>query len=314
MLTQCTGGLFSVTPSGTKSGVWETGGGSQSMNGRNRMLFDTHLHIIDRGRLDYPWLPDVPALNHDSLYEDYARDALRCGITNVLHMEVDVAPEQIGNETTYVKEISARPGSLVRGAIAACRPEEDGFAAHLENCLADPFIKGFRRVLHVAPDNTSEQPLFRENIKRLANTRLTFDLCVFPHQFERILTLVDLNPDVRFILDHCANPPIKDGMSALWRQGITEFSRRPNVTAKISGVIAYGDLEGWSVDSLRPYVEHTIQSFGWDRVVWGSDWPVCTLGGGLTPWVAATHALTAGCSADECDKLYQANAKRIWSV
>jgi len=99
-----------------------------------------------------------------------------------------------------------------------------------------------------------------------------------------------------------------------WRKGITEFSRRSNVTAKISGVIAYGDLENWSVESLRPYVEHTIGSFGWDRVVWGSDWPVCTLGGGLAPWVAATHALTSGCSPEERDKLYQANAKRIWSI
>jgi predicted TIM-barrel fold metal-dependent hydrolase len=278
------------------------------------MLFDTHLHIVDRKRLDYPWLSDAGALNRDNLYEDYARDALRCGISNVFHMEVDVAPGCIDDETAYIKEISRRPGSLVRGAIAACRPEEDGFAAHLERSLADPFVKGFRRVLHVAPDDTAEQPLFRENIKRLSGTRMTFDLCVLPHQFERIMTLVDLNPDVRFILDHCANPPIKDGMKDVWRKGITDFARRPNVTAKITGVIAYGDLDGWTVESLRPYVEHTIGSFGWDRVVWGSDWPVCTLGGGLTPWVAATHALTAGCSAEERDKLYQANAKRIWSI
>ncbi|WP_111564953.1 amidohydrolase family protein [Rhizobium sp.] len=278
------------------------------------MLFDTHLHVIDRNRLHYPWLPDVPDLNRDSLYEHYARDALRCGITNVLHMEVDVSGDAIEQETAFIKEIAERPKSLVRGAIAACRPEDEGFPAYLERCLADPFIKGFRRVLHVAPDDTSERPLFRENVARLADTRLTFDLCVLPHQFERILDLVDLNPDVRFILDHCANPPIKSGMSAVWHRGITEFSRRPNVTAKISGVIAYGDLERWSVDSLRPYVEHTIESFGWDRVVWGSDWPVCTLGGGLTPWVAVTHALTSGCSAEERDKLYQGNAKRIWAV
>ncbi|KQV66282.1 amidohydrolase [Rhizobium sp. Root1220] len=278
------------------------------------MLFDTHLHIVDRVSLDYPWLSDAGALDRDSLYEEYSRDALRCGISNVLHMEVDVAPGRIDDETSYVLQISERPGSLVRGAIAACRPEDERFAAYLERCLADPFVKGLRRVLHVVPDDTSERSLFRENIKRLAGTPLTFDLCVFPHQFERILTLVDLNPDVRFILDHCANPPIRNGMSAVWHKGITEFARRPNVTAKISGVIAYGDLDGWSVQSLRPYVEHTIESFGWDRVVWGSDWPVCTLGGGLTPWVAATHALTAGCSAEERDKLYQANAKRIWSV
>ncbi|EPE95223.1 amidohydrolase family protein [Rhizobium grahamii] len=278
------------------------------------MLFDTHLHIVDRQALDYPWLSSAGDLNRDSLYEDYARDAMRCGISNVLHMEVDVAPARIDDETSYVRDVSRRPDSLVRGVIAACRPEEDGFAAYLEQSLSDPFVKGFRRVLHVAPDDTAMRPLFRENVRRLSGTRMTFDLCVFPHQFETVLALVDCCPDVRFILDHCANPPIKEGMSKVWRKGVTDFSQRPNVTAKISGVIAYGDLKKWSVDSLRPYVEHTIGSFGWDRVVWGSDWPVCTLGGGLTPWVAATHALTAGCSPEERDKFYQANAKRIWSI
>ena len=278
------------------------------------MLFDTHLHVIDRKRLNYPWLAGVAALNRDSLYEDYARDALRCGISDVFHMEVDVAETDIQTETDYVRELSARPRNLIRGAIASCRPEQPGFELYLDRALADPLIKGFRRVLHVVADDVSERPLFRENIRRLSGTRLTFDLCVFPHQFERIRRLIDLNPDVRFILDHCGNPPIKEGMSDIWSEGITEFARRPNVVAKISGVIAYGDLENWTVESLRPYVEHVIGAFGWDRVIWGSDWPVCTLGGGLTPWVAATHALTAGCSGEERDKLYRANARRIWAI
>ncbi|MEZ2128443.1 MULTISPECIES: amidohydrolase [unclassified Sinorhizobium] len=278
------------------------------------MLFDTHLHVIDRKRLNYPWLAGAAALDRDSLYEDYARDALRCGISDVFHMEVDVAETDIQTETDYVKELSAKPPNLIRGAIASCRPEELGFGPYLEHALADPFIKGFRRVLHVVADDVSERPLFRENIRRLSGTRLTFDLCVFPHQFDRIRRLIDLNPDVRFILDHCGNPPIKEGMSDIWHKGITEFALRSNVVAKISGVIAYGDLENWTVESLRPYVEHVIEAFGWDRVIWGSDWPVCSLGGGLTPWVAATHALTAGCSAAERDKLYQANARRIWAI
>ena len=166
------------------------------------MLFDTHLHVIDRKALRYPWLEQAAALNRDSLYEDYAREAQRSGITDTLHMEVDVAVADMEAETAYVHRLAERPGSLIRGAIAACRPEEDGFAAYLERVLADPFVKGFRRVLHVVPDDLSEGALFRENLKRLAGTRLTFDLCVLPHQIEKATALVDLNPDIRFILDH----------------------------------------------------------------------------------------------------------------
>ncbi len=276
------------------------------------MLFDSHLHIVDRSRLNYPWLSEAGALNRDSLYEDYAREARRCGITDVLHMEVDVDPSDIGAETEYVRDLASRPESMIRGAIAACRPEDTDFPAYLERVLADPFVKGFRRVLHVMADEISEGSVFRQNLNRLTGTRLTFDLCVLPHQLERAVALIDLNPDVRFILDHCGVPAIKDGMSDLWKNGIREVARRANVTVKISGVVAYADPQSWSVETLRPFVEHSISSFGWDRVVWGSDWPVCTLGGGLSTWVAASQALVVGCSESERARLFRQNAERLW--
>ena len=278
------------------------------------MLFDTHLHVVDRRKLRYPWLEGAGSLNRDSLYEDYARDAKRAGITDTLHMEVDVDPADIEAETDVVEDLSRRPGSLIHGAIAACRPESEDFPAYLARVLANPFIKGFRRVLHVVPDDVSEGALFRENIKRLAGTRLTFDLCVLPHQIGKAITLVDINPEVRFILDHCGVPAVKDGISEAWTAGMTEIARRPNVTVKISGVVAYADPDSWTVETLRPFVEHSIASFGWDRVIWGSDWPVCTLGGGLTTWISATHALMHDCSEDERTRLYSGNAKRLWAL
>ncbi len=278
------------------------------------MLFDSHLHIVNRKRLAYPWLADAGALNRDSLYEDYAREAKRLGITDTLHMEVDVAEDDIEPETEYVKGLSREPGSLLRGAIAACRPESTGFPAYLERVLADPFVKGFRRVLHVVPDDVSEGALFRENLKRLGNTRLTFDLCVLPHQISKAIALIDLNPDIRFVLDHCGVPAVKDGLSESWSSGIKEVAKRQNVTVKISGVVAYADPDSWTPETLRPFVEHCIASFGWDRVIWGSDWPVCTLAGNLSTWVAATHTLMQGASADERNSLYHLNAKRLWSL
>ena len=116
------------------------------------------------------------------------------------------------------------------------------------------------------------------------------------------------------ILDHCGVPGIKGDARLPWQDGIAEMAKRPNVTAKISGVVAYADPDTWIADTLRPWVEHTIECFGWDRVVWGSDWPVCTLGGGLMPWIAATHALLDGASDDEKRKLLSENATRIWGL
>nr|WP_206116791.1 amidohydrolase [Rhizobium laguerreae] len=278
------------------------------------VLIDTHLHIIDRSALPYPWLSGVPDLDHDFLYEAYAREARRCGITTVLHMEVDVDPAAIQAETDHVASLAKKEGSLIAGAIVSCRPEEEGFAAYLERQKADPFVKGFRRVLHVVPDDVSEGALFRENIRRISGSSLTFDLCTLPHQASRVTALADLAPDVQFVLDHCGVPDIRSDAFGPWKTGISEIARRPNVVCKVSGVVAYADAKTWTAQTLQPYIEHVTASFGWDRVVWGSDWPVCTLGGGLSTWVAATHSMLSGVSETERSKLLFANAQRLWSL
>ncbi|KXO79583.1 amidohydrolase family protein [Brucella anthropi] len=286
------------------------------------MIIDTHLHLIDKSALAYPWLGDVPALDRDFLFETYRKQAERCGIKAALHMEVDVAADAIQAETDHIQEISRRSGGFIKGAIASCRPEEPGFAEYLERQRSNSFVKGFRRVLHVVPDDVSEGALFRENIKRLEGTGLTFDLCTLPHQIDKVTALADLAPDVQFVLDHCGVPDIKSGALDGWKKGITEIAQRDNVTAKISGVVAYADAESWTVDTVRPYVEHVIQAFGWERIVWGSDWPVCTLAvpgasnidAGLSTWVATTHALLEGCSEDEKALLLSENATRLWKL
>jgi predicted TIM-barrel fold metal-dependent hydrolase len=277
-------------------------------------IIDSHLHLVYRDRLSYPWLAAVAALDRDAHYERYAGEARRCGVTGALHMEVDVAEPDIEAETRNVQDLAIEGAGLIRGAISACRPENPDFPAFLEKALANPFVKGFRRVLHVVPDEMSERPIFRENLRRLSSAGRPFDLCVRPDQLDRAIALADACPDVPFVLDHCGAQSITPGLAQLWRGRVAEIARRPNVMAKISGVVAYADPKTWALDDLRPTVEHVIERFGWDRVVWGSDWPVCTLAASLSTWLAATHAITRGASAGERDKLFAANARRLWRL
>ncbi len=278
------------------------------------MLIDTHVHLIYRKKLNYPWLAQVPALDRDATYEQYASTARRIGIEGALHMEVDVDDKDREAETELVKSLMQQPDSLMRGAIASCRPESDAFAEWFEQQQLQPEIKGLRRVLHVVPDDVSTTRTFRDNVKRLSTTTLTFDLCVFPRQMPLAIELIDHCPDVSFILDHCGVPDVKSGEMSPWREYMSQIAERPNVTAKVSGVMAYGDPDAWTLADLRPYVEHTINTFGWDRIVWGSDSPVCTLGGRIETWVAATHALIDGCSESEKAALLHDNAQRIWTL
>jgi len=277
-------------------------------------IIDTHLHLIYRDRLSYPWLADIAPLNRDFSYETYAAEARRCGVSDAIHMEVDVAPEDIEAETRNVEDLARGPATLLRGAISACRPEDDGFPAFLDRQVADPFVKGFRRVLHGVPEDLSEGATFRANVKRLAAAARPFDLCVRPDQIDKAIALADLGPSVQFVLDHCGIPAIKDRAEHPWREKISAIARRPNVAVKISGVVAYAEPATWTIDDIRPYVEHAIESFGWDRVVWGSDWPVCTLTASLSIWIAAAQAITLGCSADERARLFSVNARRIWRL
>lgn len=278
------------------------------------MLFDTHLHLIYPEKLSYPWLADFDALNKPSRFDDYSRCARRLGIGGCLHMEVDVAPELIKAETALVADLSQEPASLMRGAISSCRPEDEDFPDFLDWAKNQQVIKGLRRVLHVMPDALSQSATFRANIKLLSGSALTFDLCALPHQLPIMAELVDHCPDVQFVVDHCGVPAIAAGEMSPWKENITALAQRPNVVAKISGVIAYADPDSWALDDIRPWVDVTANAFGPDRLVWGSDSPVCNLGGGMETWVAVTHALTQDWSKTERDALYHGNAQRIWGL
>lgn len=278
------------------------------------MLFDTHLHLIYKKRLSYPWLDSVPALNTSSTFEFYSQKARRLGISGCLHMEVDVDPLQISAETELVNELMAEPNSLLRGAISGARPESNDFSRFIETAQENNEIKGLRRVLHTQVDELSKSTIFRNNIKLLSNTGLTFDLCVLPHQIPIAAELADHCPNVTFILNHCGVPDIKGGNYHPWDKYLSALAERQNVIAKISGIIAYVDPQSWDLDSIRPYFNHTVEVFGHKRIIWGSDSPVCNLGGGLETWVAATNALTFDWSQNEKCAFYEGNAKSIWKL
>ncbi len=190
------------------------------------MLFDTHLHLIYPDRLDYPWLKSVPALNAPSTFNSYSVKAKRLGITECLHMEVDVDPKQIDLENELITELMKEPASILRGAISAARPENPEFSQFLEIAQHNTTIKGFRRVLHTQNDALSQSKIFRDNIKLLSNTGLTFDLCVLPHQLSTAAQLVDYCPQVIFILNHCGVPDIKNGNFSPWNDFISALAKR----------------------------------------------------------------------------------------
>lgn len=275
-------------------------------------LIDTHQHLWDLRQFPYAWCAGIPALNRGFLPSDYATATAGTGITRTVFVECDVDEPHALAEARHIQSL-ADASSLIAGIVASGRPEQDDFRIQLKELARLPKVRGFRRVLHTQPDELSAQPRFIEHLRLLPEFGFSFDLCVLARQLPQAIALVDACPKVSFILDHCGVPDVKGRVFDPWREHIRALAERPNVACKLSGLVAYAGPD-WTVADLRPWTEHVIACFGWDRVVWGGDWPVCTLGAPLARWVEATRELTASASEDERARLFHRNAERLYRL
>lgn len=276
-------------------------------------LVDTHQHLWDLQRFPYSWCAGHPVLGRSFLLSDYlnASDGLAIGKTVFMEADVD-EPHALDEARTIAALADNEP--LICGIVASARPETAGFREHLQQLAELPRVRGIRRVLHTQPDGLSAAAPFAENLRFLPEFGFTFDLCALARQLPVALALVRRCPEVTFILDHCGVPDLKGRAFEPWRAHIAEIARCPNVVCKISGLVAYAAPGAWTVADLRPWFDHVVAEFGWDRVVWGGDWPVCTVSAPLSRWVWATHELTAAATPEQRAALYHRNAERIYRV
>jgi len=274
-------------------------------------LIDTHMHLIYRQSLGYGWTEGVPALaTGDFTLGDYRALTRGLGISGAIFMECGVDDADYRAETRLIAGLVGQQGLL--GQIASCRPEsDDGFAAWLEEC-AGLDVVGFRRILHVVPDDLSTTTTFRANLKRIGARGLPFDLCFLARQLPIALDLAQACDDQCLVLDHCGVPDIAAGAFAPWAAAITDLARLPHLRVKLSGISAYCAAGSASTTNLRPWADHVLEAFGPARVVWGSDWPVVNLGLGLGDWIGATRNLIAGLSPDEQAAIAAGNARKIY--
>jgi len=277
-------------------------------------FIDTHQHLWDLTKFQLPWLKDVPALNRSYLLADYLAESKGCNVGKTIYMEVDVQESQQLEEARALLKMADDPQTPIEGVIASGRPESEDFPKYLDQIAGHKKLKGIRRVLHVVPDETSQSPLFAENVRRLKQYGLTYDICVAARQMPLAIELTRKCPEASLVLDHCGVPDVKGRALDPWRGHIQQIASFPNVVCKVSGVIAYADPTRPFADQLRPFVEHVLECFGWDRVVWGSDWPVCKLTASYRQWVDAALEITKNARPADRAKLFSKNAERVYRV
>lgn len=287
-------------------------------------IIDTHQHLWDLDRFSYSWTSSQSALNRSFKLSDYYEATCDLMIAKSVHVEADVDEDFMLEETLAVLSLARDDDNPIAGVVAAARPEYDDFREYIDRIAGQRLLKGVRRILHTEPDELSTMTTFVENVKSLEEYGLTFDICVLGRQLPQAINLVEQCPNVDFILDHCGNPNLRsdagEGEFERWNEHLQEIAGFPNVVCKISGIVVNTDLSGptsqarWTVETLRPVVESVVACFGWDRVMFGSDWPVCTMAASFKQWVEALSLLTKDAGVENQRKLFYENALRIYRL
>ena len=290
-------------------------------------IVDTHQHLWDRTRLNIPWLADASEILRQNYRTEEYREATRGLEVRAVYMEVDVEAGQKTAEVDYVVALGRERDNPMVGAVVGGVVAADGFADYVRRIAAHrPFVKGVRQVLHGSgtPAGFCLQGAFVRGVRLLGENNLSFDLCIRPTELADAVRLTEQCPDTRFILDHCGNADPKafrraEGTErpaheeAPWRRDIDALARRTNLICKISGIVARAP-RGWTAEDLAPIVNHCLDAFGPDRVVFGGDWPVCTLGASYAEWVNALKTIIATRSEAEQRKLLHDNTVRIYRL
>jgi len=295
-------------------------------------IIDTHQHLWNLDRLNLPWVNGIPELNRSYKFTDYLRAAENSGVTRTIYMEVDAHPDDKQKEIDDMTLHCQAESNEMLGMVVSADPGKPEFTKFLDTNFSNNFIKGVRQVLHnpETPPKHCLSPEFIEGIRELSKRRLLFDLCLRPAELHDAVELCRQVPETTFVLDHCGNadPYVVNGHRKIdssssdttfvhskesWQKGIFELGELENVYCKISGIVARAEI-GWNAATLAPTVNTCLEAFGEDRVVFGGDWPVCTLGASLSQWISALKEIVSNRPTVVQEKLFNINAERLYQL
>jgi L-fuconolactonase len=280
-------------------------------------LIDTHAHFWDPTRLRYSWLRDTPDLNRPYLTHEYPPNTGEIQTEALVFVECDTDRGQTLQEITFVEEQALQDPRL--RAIVAHAPLEQGKAVEplLEQIVnSSSKVRGIRRLLQSEPDLSAllQNSALIEGIRLLPQFGLHFEITVTYQQMHAVLDLVERLPQVPLILDHCGKPGIRHGQLDAFQRHARALARHPNLFCKLSGLTTEADHQRWTETQLLPYIDTALQTFGPDRLIYGSDWPVCLQATTLTRWISLLEQALKGFPAADQRKIFHDNANTFYRL
>jgi len=253
------------------------------------MRIDAHQHFWDIGKLNYPWMPPGESiLRRNYLPEDLAPVLQQHRFDGTVLVQANIVME----ETWWLLDLASQ-NELILGVVAWVDLTDERLGETLDRCQRHPKFKGVRHIVHDEPDvRWLLRPDVIRGLRELARRGIPYDLLLRPPHLPLIPELADKTPGLRMVVDHIAKPLIASHEREHWARDIETVAKIPGMHCKLSGMITEADHAHWTAEDLRPYVQHVLSVFEPERLMFGSDWPVCKLAGS---WKQVLAAFTQAC-------------------
>jgi L-fuconolactonase len=282
------------------------------------MTIDTHHHFWRYNVEEYGWISartpcvrdEMSVLRRSFGPEDLKAEIRAAGIDGV----VSVQARQKVEETEWLLELAAQHDFL-KGVVGWVPLVSPDVKAELERLAQQPKLKGVRHVLQDEEDDLYMlRPDFNAGLAQLKAFGLAYDLLIFERHLPQAIELVDRHPEQVFVVDHAAKPRVKDNVLSPWDENLAELAERENVYCKLSGLVTEADFHAWTKDQLKPYMEVALEAFGPDRLMFGSDWPVCLVACGYGRWHEIVSRFVSGLSDAEQERILGSNAVEVYRL
>jgi len=274
------------------------------------MRIDAHQHFWIYTQREYDWIDETMA----SIRRDFLPDDLKSHLENTeFQGSVLVQVRQTLDETRWLLEL-AEKNPFILGIVGWVDLRSPGLRAELEALTGRPKLVGIRHIVQSEPDDFLLQPEFLRGISVLEEFDLAYDILIYTKHLPIAAEFVSRFPRQRFVLDHLAKPPIKNGSIEIWARGMRELASFPNVFAKVSGLVTEAEWQNWKPKDFRPYLDVAFECFGPSRLMIGSDWPVCTVAASYTQVMNLVQDYLSRFAPEEREAVLGGNAAKFWRL
>jgi L-fuconolactonase len=275
------------------------------------MRIDSHQHFWIFNAIRDAWITDdMEAIRQNFLPIDLASVLKSNGIDGTIAVQASQSHE----ETQFLVDLSTMY-AMIKGVVGWVDLQSEDVEEHLAHFSQFGVIKGFRHVIEAEEDpDFLIRPAFLRGIKALTARQYTYDLLIRPRHYGSTLACVEQNPEQRFVLDHMAKPAIRTREFDEWAVFIEKLAAFPNVFCKVSGLVTEADWKNWTVDDFKPYIQHVIANFGKQRIMFGTDWPVCLVAATYEDVMQIADTALIDFSDEELQAFWGGNAAGFYGV